>query len=50
MHILTPSLFISVVSDTCRRYLLAQRVVVPGMVASIATVRPAGWKGGLLFP
>ncbi|KAI8466628.1 MAG: mate-domain-containing protein [Monoraphidium minutum] len=37
LRILTPSLFIAAASDTCRRYLTAQRVVVPGMAASIAT-------------
>jgi hypothetical protein len=31
-------MFIAVVTDTCRRYLLAQRVVLPGMFASIVTV------------
>lgn len=37
LSILTPSLFIAAASDTTRRYLLAQRVVLPGMAASIAT-------------
>ncbi|GBF98590.1 hypothetical protein Rsub_11315 [Raphidocelis subcapitata] len=35
LAILTPAIFLTVLADTCRRYFLAQRVVLPGMLSSI---------------
>lgn len=39
LRILAPSLFIVVTSDTTRRYFLAQRIVWPGLIAAVMTVR-----------
>lgn len=38
-----PALFLAAASDTTRRYLLAQRVVLPGMAAAVATVGSRVW-------
>ena len=37
LHILIPSLFLTMINETNRKYLLAQRVVTPGMISSICT-------------